>query len=111
MGISRSKRRARCLPLPAIGRARKRLPVPIGRGSKRPAIARPSWKLVGLAGIAGVAATGAVVARNRRAHRHLPPDELRDRLRDRLAAVDAQVDAAAPQDAPPTEAQRPGAAP
>jgi hypothetical protein len=46
---------------------------------------RPSWKLVGLAGLAGVAATGVVVARNRRAHVELPPDELRARLHDRLA--------------------------
>lgn len=110
MGIARSNRRTRRLPLPAVRRRRTHLPVQIGRGSKRPAIGRPSWKLVGLAGLAGVAATGAVVARNRRAHRDLPPDELRDRLRDRLAAVDAQVDAATPQDGPPAEAQPPGAA-
>ena len=90
MGISRSKRRARRLPVRAIG--------------------RPSWKVVGLAGLAGVAATGAVVARNRRAHRDLPPEELRDRLRDRLAAVDAQVDAGTPQDGPPAEERPPGPA-
>ena len=53
----------------------------------RLALARPSWKLVGLAGIAGVAATGVVVARNRRAHRELPPDELREALHKRLAEV------------------------
>jgi hypothetical protein len=52
-------------------------------------VKRPSWKVVGLAGIAGVAATGVVVARNRRAHRDLPPDELRARLHDRLAQVGA----------------------
>jgi len=48
---------------------------------------RPPWKLLGLAGVAGVAATGVVVARNRRAHVDLEPDELRERLRERLAAV------------------------
>ena len=42
---------------------------------------------MGLAGIAGVAATGVVVARNRRAQREVPPDELRERLHERLAAV------------------------
>jgi hypothetical protein len=46
---------------------------------------RVSWKLVGLAGLAGVAATGAVVARRRRAHRDVDPDELRERLHQRLA--------------------------
>jgi hypothetical protein len=45
---------------------------------------RVPWKLVGLAGLAGVAATGAVVARNRRAQRDYDPDELRERLRRRL---------------------------
>jgi hypothetical protein len=45
------------------------------------------WKLVGLAGLAGVAAGGVVVARRRRAHRELDPDELRDRLHQRLAEV------------------------
>jgi hypothetical protein len=44
---------------------------------------------VGLAGVAGVAATGVIVARRRRAHEDLPPDELRERLRSRLAAVGA----------------------
>jgi hypothetical protein len=46
---------------------------------------RVPWKLVGLAGIAGVAATGAVVARKRRAQNEYDPDELRDRLHRRLA--------------------------
>ncbi len=50
---------------------------------------RVPWKLVGLAGIAGVAATGAVVARKRRAPREYDPDELRDRLHRRLAEVEA----------------------
>jgi hypothetical protein len=48
---------------------------------------RPSWKLVGLAGVAGVAATGVVVARRRRAHVELDPDELRARLHSRLGEV------------------------
>ena len=51
---------------------------------------RVNWKLVGLAGIAGVAATGAVVARNRRQHVELEPDEIRDRLQQRLAEVPAE---------------------
>jgi hypothetical protein len=46
---------------------------------------RMRWKLLGLAGVAGVAATGAVVARNRRAQRDYDPDELRERLHQRLA--------------------------
>jgi hypothetical protein len=46
---------------------------------------RVPWKLVGLAGIAGVAATGAVVARRRRAQRDYDPVELRARLHRRLA--------------------------
>jgi hypothetical protein len=50
---------------------------------------RVPWKLVGLAGIAGVAATGAVVARKRRAQQEYDPDELRDRLHRRLADVQA----------------------
>jgi hypothetical protein len=45
------------------------------------------WKLLGLAGLAGVAATGVVVARKRRGHRELDPDELRRRLHRRLAEV------------------------
>lgn len=78
--------------LPRMATASKR------RGRKRrrgavapwlPAVSRPSWKVVGLAGIAGVAATGVVVARKRRAHAQLEPDELRERLRDRLAEIDA----------------------
>ncbi len=48
---------------------------------------RIPWKLVGLAGVAGVAATGVAVARKRRAHEDLTPDELRERLRQRLAEV------------------------
>jgi len=82
MGLPSTKRRTKRLPVLAIGRRSKRRSVP--------AIGRPSWKLMGLAGIAGVAATGVVVARNRRAHTDLPPDELRERLRGRLAAVDGQ---------------------
>jgi hypothetical protein len=54
------------------------------------------WKLVGLAGLAGVAATGAVVARNRRAHQEYDHDELREKLHRRLAAVEAQEDEAQP---------------
>ena len=50
---------------------------------------RISWKLVGLAGAAGVAATGVAVARKRRAHDELTPEELRERLRRRLAEVPA----------------------
>jgi hypothetical protein len=46
---------------------------------------RVPWKLIGVAGVAGVAATGVVVARRRRAHRDLDPDELRERLHERLA--------------------------
>ena len=49
---------------------------------------RLRWKLIGLAGLAGVAATGAVVARRRRAQRHYEPDELRERLHQRLAEVE-----------------------
>jgi hypothetical protein len=49
---------------------------------------RIPWKYVGLAGVAGVAATGAVVARRRRAQREdVAPDELRARLHERLAEV------------------------
>jgi hypothetical protein len=46
---------------------------------------RMRWKVVGLAGLAGVAATGAVLARNRRAQHDYDPDELRERLHRRLA--------------------------
>lgn len=53
---------------------------------------RIPWKLVGLAGFAGVAATGVAVARKRRAHADLTPDELRERLRRRLAAVPSSSD-------------------
>ena len=49
---------------------------------------RVPWKIVGLAGLAGVAATGAVVARRRRAVREdVDPGELRERLHARLAEV------------------------
>jgi hypothetical protein len=48
---------------------------------------RVPWKLIGLAGLAGVAASGVVVARRRRAHREIDPDELRSRLHRRLAEV------------------------
>jgi hypothetical protein len=57
---------------------------------------RVPWKLVGLAGLAGVAATGAVVARRRRAQNDYDPDELRARLHSRLAETGANGDA--PQD-------------
>jgi oligo-1,6-glucosidase len=57
---------------------------------------RPNyWKLLGVAGVAGVAATGVVVARRRRAHAALDPDELRSRLHERLAEVE-RVDSAEP---------------
>jgi hypothetical protein len=69
---------------------------PRGKGRRR-AIGRPSWKLVGLAGAAGVAATGVVVARNRRAHRDLPPDELREQLHRRLAEVGSEDPVAPPE--------------
>ena len=56
---------------------------------------RPNyWKLLGVAGVAGVAATGVVVARRRRAHAEIEPDELRDRLHRRLAEVEAEEDGA-----------------
>ena len=48
---------------------------------------RMRWKLLGLAGVAGVAATGAVVARKRREHQDLDPNELRDRLHRRLEEI------------------------
>jgi hypothetical protein len=60
---------------------------------------RPPWKLLGLAGVAGVAATGVVVARKRRAHVELDPDELRERLRARLAEV-PRLDESAPATPP-----------
>ena len=59
---------------------------------------RVPWKLIGLAGLAGVAASGVVVARKRRHHRELDPDELRSRLHRRLADVrdpDETTDASA----------------
>jgi ketosteroid isomerase-like protein len=46
---------------------------------------RVPWKLIGVAGLAGVAASGVVVARRRRAHSELDPEEVRDRLHRRLA--------------------------
>ena len=52
---------------------------------------RIPWKLIGLAGLAGVAATGAVVARRRRAQRHYDADELRARLHARLDEVRKQA--------------------
>jgi hypothetical protein len=48
---------------------------------------RMRWKLLGLAGVAGVAATGVVVARKRREHQDMDPDELRDRLHRRLGEI------------------------
>ena len=60
---------------------------------------RMRWKLLGLAGLAGVAATGVLVARNRRAQREYPPDELRERLHQRLAEVSGHR----PQTPPRTE--------
>jgi hypothetical protein len=62
---------------------------------------RVRWKLLGLAGLAGVAATGAVVARRRRAQRDYDPDELRARLHRRLAEVSDNGEAARPS-APPS---------
>ncbi len=56
---------------------------------------RVPWKLVGLASLAGVAATGAVVARKRRAQRDYPPEELREQLHLRLA----EAETASPADA------------
>ncbi len=57
---------------------------------------RVPWKLVGLAGFAGVAATGAVLARKRRAQRDYRPDELRERLHRRLAEVERPGDGPSP---------------
>jgi hypothetical protein len=78
------------------GKRKRKMPL-LGSPHKR--VKRPSWKLVGLAGVAGVAATGVVVARNRRAHRDLPPDELRESLHRRLAEVAADPETSVP--APP----------
>jgi hypothetical protein len=86
----RKRRRAKAMAaLPGAGAVRA---LTGARAPKRPlaTLARPSWKLLGLAGVAGVAATGVVVARNRRAQREVAPGELRDRLHERLAAIDAQ---------------------
>jgi hypothetical protein len=94
----RKRRRAKIkAALPAAGVARA---LSATRGSERRPIAvgRPSWKLLGLAGVAGVAATGAVIARNRRAQRDVEPDELRERLHERLGAVGGEP-AAPPPDA------------
>ena len=63
---------------------------------------RVPWKFVGLAGIAGVAATGAVLARNRRAQRHFDPAELRERLHSRLADAAAEGDGRAGGPTAPT---------
>jgi hypothetical protein len=52
---------------------------------------RIPWKLLGLAGLFGVAATGAAVARRRRAQREYEPDELRERLHQRLAEAQARA--------------------
>ena len=57
---------------------------------------RPPWKLLGVAGFAGVAATSVIVARKRRAHVELQPDELRERLRARLSEVPRLDDDGAP---------------
>jgi hypothetical protein len=56
---------------------------------------RIPWKIIGLAGLAGVAATGVVVARRRRVHRDVDPDELRARLHQRLAEASSNGDQAA----------------
>ena len=64
---------------------------------------RIPWKIVGLAGVAGVAATGVAVARKRRAHEDLTPEELRERLRRRLAEVPSLHTGAGAEDgSPPT---------
>ena len=56
---------------------------------------RIPWKIIGLAGLAGVAATGVVVARRRRPHRAVEPDELRARLHQRWAEASSNGDQAA----------------
>ena len=56
-----------------------------------------TWKLLGVASVAGVAATGAIVARKRRAQHEYDPAELRERLHRRL-------DEATPVDPPPPTA-------
>jgi hypothetical protein len=57
---------------------------------------RVPWKWIGLAGLAGVAATGVVVARRRRVHRELEPDELRAHLHRRLAEARQALQAEEP---------------
>ena len=84
MGVSRKQ--ANKATKAIVRRSTKRV---ARRGSKH--VPRPSWKLLGLAGVAGVAATGVVVARKRRAHVDLQPDELRDRLHERLEAAAAET--------------------
>jgi hypothetical protein len=95
----RKRRRAKIMAaLPAAGVVRA-LGATSGPKRRTIAVGRPSWKLLGLAGVAGVAATGAVVARNRRAQRDVEPDELRERLHERLGAVGGEP-AAPPSDVP-----------
>jgi hypothetical protein len=58
---------------------------------------RARWKLLGLAGAAGVAAAGGVVvARQKRDHQEVSPDELRDRLHSRLAETESPAAEAPP---------------
>jgi hypothetical protein len=64
-------------------------------------VRRPPLKYVGLAGLAGVAATGVVLARRRRAHAQLEPDEIRARLHRRLAEAGAAGAAQPPADQRP----------
>jgi hypothetical protein len=61
---------------------------------------RVPWKLIGVAGLTGVAATGVVLARRRRAHEELDPDELRERLHKRLAEVPAASPEPEPEPGP-----------
>jgi hypothetical protein len=72
---------------------------------------RIPWKLVGLAGLAGVAATGAVVARRRRAHHEYDPAELRERLHRRLAEAGAPAGGTPPGAEPASPGPPPGADP
>jgi hypothetical protein len=62
---------------------------------------RMRWKLLGVAGLAGVAATGAVVARKRRAQREYDPDELRARLHSRLSEVTSNGESRRPSEPKP----------
>ena len=62
---------------------------------------RVPWKFIGLAGAAGVAATGVAVARRRRVHAELDPDELRERLHSRLADAATGNGGSAKPGAPP----------